>query len=49
MVAALDDATGVAYTELLEMEYAELLQLNLDVRAHAKRKQDALEEKYDDI
>jgi hypothetical protein len=44
MVAALDDATGVSYTELRQMEYAELLQLNLDVRAHAERKQEALDD-----
>lgn len=49
MVAALDDATGVSYTRLQKMPYAELLRLNLDVRAHAERKREALEEKYDDI
>lgn len=49
MIAALDDATGVPYTDLQEMHYGDLLRLNLDVRTHSERKREALEEKYDDI
>ena len=46
-IAALDDATGVSYTELLQVPYAEMLRLNLDVRAHAAAKQEALEKERD--
>lgn len=48
MVAALDDATGVSYTELLEMPYREVLRLNLDVRAHSEKKKEALDEEIGD-
>jgi hypothetical protein len=44
LVAFLDEQTGHSYTELMEMEYEDFLILNLDVQAHLKTKQDAIDD-----
>jgi len=43
-VAFLDEQTGHAYTEIMQMPYADFLILNLDTQAHLRAKQKAIEQ-----
>ena len=43
MVAALVEKTGHGYQELMESPYEDVLQMNVDVLAHAEAQEEALE------
>jgi len=47
MVAALVEATGHGYQELMQAPYDDVLQMNTDALAHAKAQEEAMNDKYD--
>jgi hypothetical protein len=44
MVAALDAQTNHTWEELMQMRYGRLLKLNVDLREHLNRRQEALDQ-----
>ena len=46
MVAALVEATGHSYGELMKSPYEDVLQMNVDALAHAEAKAEARQQDY---